>query len=857
MKELFADIAVPLAIDNVFTYRVPTELQTLVEPGIRVTIPFGKRSLVGIIIGLKEFSEIENIKSIKNIIDVQPILPADLFKTACWMAEYYFSPLGEVLKGAFAFSAFQQPERNISCTKNEINPDLFQNLDSKSIELFFFIKQAGSISVSELKNNKKLKNLLVHLKILSEAGLVNIEETSLKQKFKPKYETVIKVSPDSFNTWHAWLKEIYSRSTKRGSKQIQIIQTLIQLDENIKYISIAELLKKTGANVSTITSLEKKNIIQLGKREVMRIAQFEFYESALGATNVTLNNHQQNAFELFKKAIDDERFSSYLLHGITGSGKTQVYIEAIKHTVGKGKSAIVLVPEISLTPQIVRRFKYHLGENVVVMHSRMSGGERFDAWRMARQGKTNIVIGPRSAIFAPLKNVGLIVVDEEHEASYKQFDQTPRYHARDVALVRASFCNAVVILGSATPSLESYTNALNGKHKLVELPERADNASLPEVRIIDIGKERKDKLETHRINRKQDLKIDPSLRKLRKTKIEFSSLTDLLNEKINDRLKKKEGIILLQNRRGFAPYIECPECGYVEMCDNCNISLTYHDTKKHLRCHYCGFIKMMPIFCPKCNSIAIQYRGFGTQRIEVELTELFPNAKILRMDLDTTSRKGAHDALLKQFGEGKADILLGTQMVAKGLDFARVTLVGVISADTQMLLPDFRSTERTFQLLTQVAGRAGRSNLAGEVVIQTLQPNHSSLKFVALHDYKGFYEEEISFRKELNYPPYSRIILVEFKGRMESDVINSANAFNMILKKINRDLLILGPAPAAISKLQGEFRWHLVLKNVRTKDPAGRKAHETLRQTFRTFRNSNKFSRTVKIYIDVDPVGMM
>jgi primosomal protein N' (replication factor Y) (superfamily II helicase) len=858
VKELFVDIAVPVAVDKTFTYRVPSELQSVVQLGIRVTIPFGNRTLVGVITKIKELTDVEGVKSIKEIIDINPILPFDLFKTTRWMSEYYFSPWGEVLKSAFAFSTINAPDRIVYCTKPDFDTTQNNDLDPKSIAVFSLIKQSDSISISALKKKVEIKNLLKNLKKLSDLGLVRFKDTPVRERTKHKHETIIEVRPESFNVWQTWLKEFYSRSLKRRSMQIEVIQTLLQLDEQTKFVLLSDLLKKTGAATSTISSLQKKNIIKLGKQEVVRVPQYEIYESALGATDITLNSHQANALQLFTNAINNGKYSTFLLHGVTGSGKTQVYIETIKHVIRQDKSAIVLVPEISLTPQIVRRFKYHLGENVIVMHSRMSAGERYDAWQMAREGKTSIVIGPRSAIFAPLNNIGLIVVDEEHEASYKQFDQTPRYHARDVAILRASFCNAVVVLGSATPSLESYTNALNGKYKLVELPERVDNAQLPKIEIIDMAKERGGKLEAHRIHRKQVLKNDPGAKRLLRPKYEFSSISDLLKEKIQDRLNKKEGIILLQNRRGYAPFVECPDCGYTEMCENCNITLTYHETKKHLRCHYCGFVKQTPIFCPKCNSIAIQYRGFGTQRIEEELKKLFPGAIILRMDLDTTAYKGAHDKLLKQFSDGKADILLGTQMVAKGLDFPRVTLVGVISADTQMLLPDFRSSERTFQLLTQVAGRAGRSNLAGEVIIQTFQPKHPSLQYVVLHNYKGFYEEEISFRNELSYPPFSRIILIEFKGKIETEVIDIANLFTSLLKKSNEHFIILGPAAAALTKLQGKFRWHVVLKSLRANDPSGKHVHRILSRTLQLFHTSYKHkNKNAKITIDVDPVGMM
>ena len=486
------------------------------------------------------------------------------------------------------------------------------------------------------------------------------------------------------------------------------------------------------------------------------------------------------------------------------------------------------------------------------MHSQMSVGERYDTWRLALEGRIRIVIGPRSAIFAPLANLGLIVVDEEPEGSYKQYDSNPRYHARDVAIVRASLNKAVVVLGSATPSAESYYNAINGKYELLTLPERADNAKLPKIEIVDMAQERLRK----KADRKKEIKekgfdaVKP---------FAVSSISAELKHQIEERLRKQEGTILLQNRRGFSHVVECFECGYVERCDNCDVTLTFHATKKHLRCHYCGFVKQPPTLCPTCHGKEIRHHAFGTQQVHEELTQLFPTARILRMDLDTTSGKGAHDRLLSQFGAGQADILLGTQMVAKGLDFPRVTLVGVISADTQMLLPDFRSAERTFQLLTQVAGRAGRSKLTGEVIIQTLQPDHYSLKHATTHDFAGFYKEELEYRRELDYPPFSRIVLVEFKGGQENEVGNHAKKFaDYLSPKAGKYFSVLGPADAAIPKINNQFRKHLVIKSLKAVDPAGSYVRAALTQARDQYLTSSLGkSRRVQMTIDVDPQGMM
>ncbi|MBI4417392.1 MAG: primosomal protein N', partial [Ignavibacteriales bacterium] len=463
----------------------------------------------------------------------------------------------------------------------------------------------------------------------------------------------------------------------------------------------------------------------------------------------------------------------------------------------------------------------------------------------------SIVIGPRSAIFAPLANPGLLVVDEEHEASYKQFDAVPRYNARDVAVYRASLAGAVVILGSATPSVESYYNAESGKYTLLELPDRVDQARLPTIEIVDMTKERKAFLADIRTKLRESGEKFPK-------HMPQTSISRLLEQQILLRLQKNEGVILLQNRRGFSHVVECFECGYVERCRNCDVTLTYHSVKKHLRCHYCGAVTKPPTVCPSCGGVDIRFHAFGTQQVHEELSQKFPDACILRMDLDTTTRKGSHSKLLEQFGSRQADILLGTQMVAKGLDFPHVTLVGVISADTQMLLPDFRSAERTFQLLTQVAGRAGRSNLAGEVVIQTMQAGHYSLKHVLTHDYKGFYKEELAYRKELEYPPFSRIVLVEFSGENEGEVQSAAQKFGQILKNdgVEKTSRLLGPADAAIPKVRNRFRKFILLKNSKVNDPSGRRVLEALKRAREKVEAELK-RRQVLVTIDVDPQGVM
>lgn len=848
---MFAEIAIPVAVNQLFTYSIPSELRDIARVGMRVTVPFGKRTVAGIIIKLNPSTALRVVKPIADIPDPTPILSGELTQLCGWISSYYLAPIGEVIKAALVQGATAPGKRTVRLASEGPSKPAAGSIQKEIVRL---LMESGRLTIADLQRKLRTKSIAKPLAQLVDGGIICIEDARPTGGQKPKTENAIPIDDQSNRRWHQWMGETDSRQAKRLIRQIQVVRTLI--DAPAPSISVTELLRRSGASLSTIRTLEKNGLISLIRREVIRKSEFDYHEASLGALNIIPNQAQQHALDELKLAFDQGTFKTMLLHGVTGSGKTQVYIEAIRDVLARGKTAIVLVPEIALTPQIVRRFAHHFGEKVVAMHSRMSIGERYDAWRLTREGVYSIVIGPRSAVFAPLNNLGLIVVDEEHEPSYKQFDQVPRYHARDVAIMRASLNQAIALLGSATPSFESYTNAINGKYAHLELPERIDAARLPRVDIVDMTKEHRRKLETFRTERKALYKSDPAEAAGRK--FEASSISEELCSRIADRLGRREGIILLQNRRGFAPFVECPECGNVEMCDHCNISLTFHQSKNQLRCHYCGFVKQPPQACPECRSPEIKYRGFGTQRIEEEIVRLFPHAKVARMDLDTTTKRGAHDAILTAFGDGEIDILLGTQMVAKGLDFPRVTLVGVISADTQMLLPDFRSAERTFQLLTQVAGRAGRSSLAGEVIIQTAQPRHYSLRHVATHDFKGFYEEENLFRSELSYPPYSRMALIEFKGTRETEVMQHATIVADLLRGAKQDFLILGPAPAAITRIKNAYRWHVALKSLKSKDPSGsrlRAAIERAREAYGLRKEGR--SRSVRMIIDIDPQGMM
>ena len=836
MNQFLADVALPVPLGQSFTYIIPPEFAPVIQTGSRVLVPFGRKRLTGIVVGLPSTTTVQSLKPVLDVLDIAPVVSAELLRLGRWIADYYVAPLGEVLK-AFLPQGISVENKVTVSLKLPLDQAAVAHFDTSAPQRAKVIKvlRAGKdFSIEQLRKRAEVKGIYPILMDLLKAGLIEITDRVPTGRSRPRIEKFVLKKNDA------------GTLVLRGETQQRLLIRVRQLTG--EPYSLRLLLKEAGASHSSLKKLLEIGAIEIVEREVARKIEFETDPGVSQISSLQLTKDQVRVLREINASIRSGIHKTYLLHGITGSGKTQVYIEAIREVLEAGKTAIVLVPEISLTPQIVRRFRMHFGEAVAVMHSRMSDGERYDAWRFCREGKYKIVIGPRSAIFAPLENLGLIVVDEEHEASYKQFETTPRYNARDVAVVRGQQTNTVVVLGSATPSIESYYNAQSGKYALLELPERIDDAVLPSISLVNMADEHK--------RRYAAMKVEAA--KIGRKAFEggFHSISLLLEQKIHDRLQKKEGIILLQNRRGFAPFIECVECGNVERCDRCDVTLTYHLVKKHLRCHYCGFVKPVPRVCAKCGSSGLKLQGFGTQRVEQDVARIFPEARVLRMDLDTTTRKGAHDKLLQQFARGEADILLGTQMVAKGLDFPRVTLVGVISADTQMLLPDFRSAERTFQLLTQVAGRAGRSSLRGEVIIQSYQTEHYGLKHVLDHNYRAFYEEELQYRKSALYVPFARLILVELRGSGEKKVEATAEEFYRRFRRSSPATVLLGPAPAVISKIKDNYRWHIIIKAVKANDPNSALVRRAVTRVVHELSSSSVYAG-VRITVDVDPQGIL
>lgn len=812
---------VPLTpVEGVFTYRVPEALDAEAVPGARVVIPFGRRALTGVIVE-RDAGDGEGLKPLHDVLDpAGEGLPQDLIALTRWLADYYCCAWGEVLRAALPSGTEVESRRVVyrtavpagRWTGNGVGRHVLAHFDGD----LFGGASSGGVAVDALEAAVGQAVPSALLRRLEAAGLVRLEAELEDARVRARTERRLRLA-DGVDVASAL-------DGLRGARQRMLLEAVAEANTTSDgSIAQAEALRETGASSGAVRSLLERGLVVAFDAEVERRAD-ELNEAPAASPPIALHPAQRAALAAITAALESgdrgiggsdngaigqwdtphatrrtPYATTFLLHGVTGSGKTEVYIQALKATLAQGRTAIVLVPEIALTPQTVRRFRAHFGDRVAVLHSRMSAGERFDAWRAIRAGRYPVVIGPRSAVFAPLDNLGLVVVDEEHEASYKQHDPAPRYHARDVAVMRAHRAGAVCVLGSATPSLESLANTRAGKYRLLTMPERVpvrgeEPAPLPPVRVVDLAREKE-------------------IRRLR------GALSHDLRNAIGVRLDRGEQVILLQNRRGYAPVLTCDDCGFTPHCRDCAVTLTVHKPKRQLRCHYCGWTERLPTACPQCNSSALALLGAGTQRVEEELAEVFPHARVLRMDLDTTARRGAHRRLLDVFGRGEADILLGTQMVAKGLDFPRVTLVGVVNADTGMLLPDFRAAERTFQLLAQVGGRAGRRDLPGEVLLQTRNPDHPALQFALRHDFDGFAAHELAERQALGYPPFGRLVGVEFKGPEEgSTQVLAAQWTAGLAAEATRvaGTEVLGPTAALVGRVKKLWRYHTLLKAPRT-----------------------------------------
>lgn len=747
-----------------FDYAIPAELKDVIVPGMRVIVPFGPRKVQGFVLSVVAESEYKKLKKIIEPMDLEPVLNEELLELSDWLAEKTL---------CYKISAFQVM----------LPPALKAKYEKK-------IKRHEHISFSELPEELQRifqkKDFLLWDEVLKDGNLSFIKKYVNDGQLEVVYEVKERVKKKKVK----WLSPIF-RGKKlqekkeelqgRSIKQKQVIDHFLTHPEPMER---QKLMTALGISSAVIKGLVEKGILVEMEREVYR----DPYENRMieQTRPLSLTQEQSNAIKPIITTLNEKKHDVFLLYGVTGSGKTEVYLQSIQKVLEDGREGIVLVPEISLTPQMVNRFKGRFGDQVAVLHSGLSVGEKYDEWRKIQRKEVSVVVGARSAIFAPFENIGIIIIDEEHETSYKQEDN-PRYHAREVAIERAKRHGCPVILGSATPSLETFARAKKGVFQLLTLSKRMNAHNLPTVEIVDMREELREG------NR--------------------SMFSRLLHEKLQDRLNKKEQTVLFLNKRGHSSFVMCRDCGYVIQCPNCDISLTYHRFNQQMKCHYCGFESVTPKLCPECDSEHIRYFGTGTQKVEEEITKVFPEARVIRMDVDTTSRKGSHEKLLTQFEQGHADILLGTQMIAKGLDFPNITLVGVLSADTMLHLPDFRSAEKTFQLLTQVSGRAGRHELSGEVVIQTYTPEHYSIQLAGKQDYDQFYHHEMVDRKVHKYPPFYYIALITISHENLMKVIDITEKITKFLgSRLSSNAVILGPVASPIPRLNNKYRYQCIVK---------------------------------------------
>lgn len=789
------------AIDQTFDYEIPERFMDILTPGMRVIVPFGPRKIMGFVVKITDQSSFNKLKPILEVLDLVPVLTEELLNLGRWLANETLSlsinalqvMLPQVLKSKYKKEIVRSTEENLPLELE----DLFQGRDV--------------IPFEEFENSPLTYN---QLKKAVDAGDVSIDYV-VQSRITKKYITM--VAP--LKEIHL-LEEALQDLPKSAKKQRAIIEYFIEQPEEI---SQKLLLSKLQTTSSTIKSLVEKGLIETYRKEVYRNP---YDDDAIERTApLTLNAEQQSAIEPILESIENEKHEVFLLHGVTGSGKTEVYLQAIQEVINKGQEAIVLVPEISLTPQMVNRFKSRFGKSVAVMHSALSAGEKFDEWRKIQRREVQVVVGARSAIFSPFENLGIIIIDEEHENSYKQEEQ-PRYHARDVAIERGKNNSIPVILGSATPTLESFARASKGVYKLATLKNRTNNKPMPEVITVDMREE------LHAGNR--------------------TMFSRLLMDKVRNCLEKGEQIVLLLNRRGYSTFIMCRDCGHVKECPHCDIALTYHKNNQTLKCHYCSYEELVPHSCPECSSDSIRYFGTGTQRVEEALAQIIPEARVIRMDVDTTRKKGAHEKLLRDFAEKKGDILLGTQMIAKGLDFENVTLVGVLTADSMLHIPDFRSSEKTFQLLTQVSGRAGRHELTGEVIVQTYTPEHYSIELASKYNFEEFYKKEMAMRRAFQYPPYYYLALITITHPNQVVVVQSAQQMVKQLQQIVQPgSIILGPTPSPIPRIKDRYRYQCMIKYKH--EPNLRKNIQAVMNYFKDQIQKND----LQIIVDMQPYQMM
>ena len=820
--EKFVDVILPLPLQASFTYALPPEMDGQVQIGCRVVVSFGRKKFyTGIVRNVHYLKPQEyEVKEVSAVLDEHPILLPLQFRFWEWLADYYLCTQGDVYKAALPSGLKLESE-----TVVEYNPDFeaAEPLSEREQKVLDLLAVEPEQTVTRLEKESGLKNILAVVKSLLEKDALFVKE-ELKRTYKPKTETRVRLTEAARNERR--LHFFFDELQRRAPKQLDLLMKYIELsgclgEREVREVSKAELLKRSGATPAVFSGLVDKGVFEVYQQEVGRL---ETVSQAVMSLN-ELNVHQQRAFDEIRASFRVKNVC--LLHGVTSSGKTEIYIHLIDEAVRQGKQVLYLLPEIALTTQITERLKRVFGSRLGIYHSKFPDAERVEVWQKQLSHEPyDIILGVRSSLFLPFQRLGLVIVDEEHENTYKQQDPAPRYHARNAAIVLASMCGAKTLLGTATPSVESWYNATEGgKYALVELKERYKEIQLPEIIPVDI-------------------------KELQRKKRMNGPFSPLLLQYVREALEQKEQVILFQNRRGFAPMIECHTCGWVPKCKNCDVSLTYHKGLNQLTCHYCGYTQPVPRQCPACEGVDLRNRGFGTDKIQDDVKAIFPEARVARMDLDTTRTRAAYERIIHDFQQGRTDILIGTQMVSKGLDFDHVSVVGILNADTMMNYPDFRAYERAFQLMAQVAGRAGRKNKRGRVVLQTKSIDHPIIPQVMRNDFEGMVAGQLAERQLFRYPPYYRLVYVYLKHRNEQLLDVMAQTMAAKLRAVF-GARVLGPDKPPVARIQTLFIRKIVLK-IETNAPMAR-ARQLLVQVQQEMVAEDRFKSLI-VYYDVDPM---
>lgn len=812
----FIDVILPIPLKQTFTYRVNKDEAAFLKPGMRVAIPFGKSKVyTGIVYQVHDQAPTGyETKSIDHILDEAPIITRFQLKHWEWLANYYMCTLGEVIKAALPSAFLLESETIIKLSAEKERDE--SSLSDEEFLVFEALQHQSSLHINDIRSILDKKNVVSVIQKLFEKGIVEVEETVYEQ-YTPKLKRYIKLALKYSSEEN--LKNLLD-SLSRAPKQRAVLMNLFVMSgQSKKPIGSVELQKKSEASAGTLKALIDKGILE---EYFIQHDRVEFSGESTSEIKA-LNEAQLKAYEEIKKCFQEN--DVVLLHGVTSSGKTEIYVQLIEEMMASGKQVLYMLPEIALTTQLITRLQKYFGEKISVYHSKFSVNERVEVWNnvLQEKPKAQVVIGARSSLFLPFMNLGFVIVDEEHEPSFKQYSPAPRYNGRDAAIVLANVHKAKLLMGSATPSLESYHNAKTGKYGLVTLKKRFGNVLMPDIELVDIKEK----------NRKKQM---------------TGHFSDRLLEEMREVLKNEEQIILFQNRRGFSPVVECTTCGVSPQCPNCDVSLTFHQYKNQLRCHYCGYQMAMMHSCLACSSETLDTKGFGTEQIETELKTLFPDHKVARMDQDTTKGKNSYSKLIEALENEEIDILVGTQMLAKGLDFRNINLVGVMNADNLLNFPDFRAHERSFQLLQQVSGRAGRTEKRGKVLIQTYNPYHQILKQVSVNDYEGMYKEQLEERYNYKYPPFFRTIKIVFKDKNLTRVERASTWFGQALE-VKFEKNVLGPEPPPIGRIKNKYIINLLLKI--PKNQSLDKTKKYIANVQRSFNAIKEFS-SVRVNIDVD-----